>query len=159
MLNPPLVSVLMTAYNREKYIAEAIESVLASSYTHFELIIVVDGSSYQTVSMAREYVSKDCRITVYVNENNLGDYPNRNKAASYAKGQYLKYVDSDDKLYPDGLRYCVQCMEDHKDADWAIIYPREIREEFLMQPQPAIVSHFFPGALFKSRPGSNDHKK
>ncbi|MEO8414525.1 MAG: glycosyltransferase family 2 protein [Ginsengibacter sp.] len=91
----PLVSVLMTAYNREKYIAPAIESVSASTYNNFELIIVYDGSSNNTVNIAKSFASIDHRVSVYVNEKNLGDYPNRNKAASYAKGKYLKYVDSD----------------------------------------------------------------
>ena len=90
----PLVSVLMTAYNREKYIAEAIESVLASTYSNLELIIVDDCSKDNTLQIATNYQAKDDRIKVYKNEKNLGDYPNRNKAASYAKGKYLKYVDS-----------------------------------------------------------------
>src|ERR1041384_7268362 len=100
----PLVSVLMTAYNREDYIAEAIESVLASTYTNFELIIVDDCSSDNTVAIAKEYKAKDKRIKVYVNEKNLGDYPNRNKAASYANGDFLMYVDSDDKILTDGIQ-------------------------------------------------------
>jgi len=153
MITPPLVSVLMTAYNREKYIAEAIESVLASTYTHFELIIVDDGSRDNTVAIAREYASKDSRITVHVNEKNLGDYPNRNRAATYAKGKYLKYVDSDDTLYPDGLGYCVQCMEEHKEAAWAIIYPVSIQKEFLLGSREAIISHFFKEPFLKAGPG------
>ncbi len=74
--NLPLVSVLMTVYNREKYIAEAIESVLASSYTNFELIIVDDGSKDHSVEIAQKYEAQDHRIKVYVNEQNLGDYSN-----------------------------------------------------------------------------------
>jgi glycosyltransferase involved in cell wall biosynthesis len=153
MINLPLVSVLMTAYNREKYIAEAIESALNSTYNNFELIIVDDGSNDGTVEIAREYELKDSRVKVYVNEKNLGDYPNRNKAALYAKGKYLKYVDSDDTLYPDGLRYCIECMEAHREADWAIIYPAEIDREFLLQPQRAIQSHFFKEPFLKAGPG------
>ncbi|MBN2662839.1 MAG: glycosyltransferase family 2 protein, partial [Bacteroidales bacterium] len=100
MQNNPFVSVLMTAYNREKYIAEAIESVIASTYQNWELIIVDDGSKDKTVEIAKQYEAKDPRIKVYINEKNLGDYPNRNKAASYAKGKYLKFVDADDLIYP-----------------------------------------------------------
>lgn len=107
----PLVSVLMTAYNREKYIAEAIESVLASTYINFELIIVDDGSIDKTVQIAESYEVIDKRIKIYINEKNLGDYPNRNKAASYAKGKYLKYLDSDDLIYSWGLQAMVYCME------------------------------------------------
>ena len=77
----PQVSVLMTSYNRQDYIAAAIESVLASSLENFELIIVDDRSSDDTLSIARKYEQRDARIKVYLNEKNLGDYPNRNKAA------------------------------------------------------------------------------
>jgi glycosyltransferase involved in cell wall biosynthesis len=83
----PLVSVLMTAYNRENYIVEAIESVLSSTYTNFELIVVDDGSTDNTVNIARGYAHKDDRIKVYVNTKNLGDYANRNNAAKKAKGE------------------------------------------------------------------------
>jgi glycosyltransferase involved in cell wall biosynthesis len=152
-MNCPLISVLMTAYNREKYIAEAIESILASTYTNFELIIVDDYSVDNTVAIAKKFETKDKRIKVYVNEKNLGDYPNRNKAAGYAKGKYLKYLDSDDMLYPDGLRYCVQCMEDNKEADWAIFYPIGISKEFLLDPKEAIESHFFKEPFLKAGPG------
>jgi glycosyltransferase involved in cell wall biosynthesis len=107
----PIVSVLMTAYNREKYIAEAIESVLASIFDDFELIIVDDCSSDKTVEIARQFEVNDNRVKVFVNEKNLGDYPNRNRAASYATGKYIKYVDSDDKIYKYGLSILVESME------------------------------------------------
>src|ERR1700730_17371732 len=97
------VSLLMTAYNREKYIGQAIESVIASTFQNWELIIVDDGSKDKTVELAREYERSDSRIKVYLNEKNLGDYPNRNQAASYARGKYIKYIDADDSLYYWGL--------------------------------------------------------
>jgi glycosyltransferase involved in cell wall biosynthesis len=109
--NQPLVSVLMTVYNRERYIADAIESVISSTYQNWELVIVDDRSKDNSVNIARSYQQKDDRIKVYINEQNLGDYPNRNKAASYAKGKYLKYLDSDDLIYPHGLEVMVQAME------------------------------------------------
>src|SRR5438309_1057271 len=102
-MSNPLVSILMTSYNRERYIAEAIESALKSTYTEFELIIVDDGSKDRTVEIARSFESKDKRVKVYVNEHNLGDYPNRNRAAGYATGKYIKYLDADDMIYPWGL--------------------------------------------------------
>ena len=79
------VSILTTVYNRDKYLSACIESVLANSYQDWELIIVDDVSSDASVVIARAYEQKDARIKVYVNDKNLGDYPNRNKAASYAK--------------------------------------------------------------------------
>ncbi|RZK18039.1 MAG: glycosyltransferase family 2 protein, partial [Flavobacterium sp.] len=74
--NGPLVSVLMTTYNREKFITESIESVLFSSYTNFELIIVDDASTDQTAIIAQRYAAKDNRVRLIVNESNIGDYPN-----------------------------------------------------------------------------------
>lgn len=77
-MNKAIVSVLMTSYNREKYVAEAIESVIAQTFTEWELIIVDDQSKDATVSIAKDYAKKDSRIKVYINNHNLGDYPNRN---------------------------------------------------------------------------------
>lgn len=108
----PTVSVLMTAYNREGYVASAIESVLAQRFTDFELIVVDDRSADGTVEVARRYAARDRRVRVEVNERNLGDYGNRNRAASLARGRYLKYHDSDDLMYP----HCLQTMVPLLDA-------------------------------------------
>ena len=109
----PVVSILTTVYNREKYLAECIESVLASDYQDWEMIIVDDQSKDCSVLIAEEYAAKDERIKVYANEVNLGDYPNRNQAAAYAKGKYIKYLDADDLIYPHGLGIMVRTMEAH----------------------------------------------
>ncbi len=113
--NNPLCSVLMTVYNREQYIATAIESVLAQSMDDFELIIVDDGSVDSSLYIARQYES-DRRVKIFTNKTNLGDYPNRNHAASFASGKYLKYVDSDDAIYPHCLEVMIHMMEQHPEA-------------------------------------------
>ena len=115
-LSEPLVSVLMTAYNREKFVGKAIESVLASTYVNFELIIVDDCSQDRTVHVLRSFEERDSRIKVYANKKNLGDYPNRNEAARRAQGKYLKYVDSDDLIYPHALAVFVSCLEQYPTA-------------------------------------------
>ncbi|MBS1557224.1 MAG: glycosyltransferase family 2 protein [Bacteroidetes bacterium] len=153
----PLVSILMTAYNREKYIAEAIESVLASTYTHFELIIVDDGSKDKTVAIARTY-EQDPRVKVYVNEKNLGDYPNRNRAASYAKGKYLKYVDADDYLYPGGLEVLVAMMEKFPEAGWGLCSLLQFIQKpfpFILSPREAYEYHYRGPGLFHKAPLSS----
>jgi glycosyltransferase involved in cell wall biosynthesis len=118
--NSPLVSVLMTVYNRAPFISEAIESVMASTYDNWELIIVDDQSIDNSLEISRKYEAEDERISVYLNDNNLGDYPNRNKAASYAKGKYLKYVDADDMIYPHGLELLVYYMEQFPNAGYGL---------------------------------------
>ena len=151
----PTVSVLMTAYNREKYIAEAIESVIASTYQDWELIIVDDCSTDKTVEIARAYESKDARIKVYVNEKNLGQFPNRNKAAALATGKYLKYLDSDDIIYPHGLEVMVEAMEKFPDAGFALqdIKTQEnIPYPVFWNKSYALREHFFKKPFLLSGP-------
>lgn len=152
----PLVSVLMTAYNREKYIAEAIESVLASTYTNFELIIVDDGSKDSTVIIARSYEAKDSRVKVFVNEKNLGDYPNRNKAASYANGKYLKYLDSDDIIYPHGLEVMVRCMIKFPTAGLGLVklHTNESSLPIQLLPEETYFKNFTSNGILGNAPGS-----
>lgn len=151
----PLVSVLMTAYNREKYIAEAIESVMTSTYQYWELIIVDDHSADKTVEIARKYELLDARIKVYVNESNLGDYPNRNKAASYARGKYLKYVDSDDTIYPDCLSIMVEAMEKFPAAGLGLSRSKVIRDgpyPSQISSREAYIEHYLGKGLFTCGP-------
>jgi glycosyltransferase involved in cell wall biosynthesis len=154
-MDKPLVSVLTTVYNREKYIAEAIESVLASTYKNWELIIVDDRSTDLSVNIARRYEKADARIKVYINEHNLGDYPNRNKAASYAKGKYLKYLDSDDLIYPHGLESMVTAMEMHPNATIGMSNFREDEQKqfpYSFSPREAYYQHFLKRGLLYSGP-------
>jgi glycosyltransferase involved in cell wall biosynthesis len=155
----PLVSVLMTSYNRQDYIAEAIESVLNSKYQNFELIIVDDGSKDQTVKIAQEFAEKDKRIRLYINEKNLGDYGNRNKAASYATGKYIKYLDSDDKIYEWGMEYCVELMEKYPEAGMGIFKSRnKVNEEYL-KPEESINIHFFKNTFLNIGPSGTILKR
>ena len=103
----PAVSVLMTSYNREAHIGEAIESVLAQWFEDFELLVVDNCSTDRSVEIAREYAARDARIRVHVNERNLGQFGNRNRAAELARGTLMKYHDSDDLMYPHCLAVCV----------------------------------------------------
>ena len=133
----------MTAYNREEYIAEAIESVLSSAFKDFELIIVDDCSKDNTVNIVRSFAEKDTRVRLYINEQNLGDYPNRNRAAKYAKGVYLKYLDSDDYFLRGGLEYCVNMMKENPEADWGMYDNLDSVSDELLTPAESIQFHFF----------------
>lgn len=131
----PTVSVLTTCYNRERYLGECIESVLNGHYQDFELIIVDDRSSDNSLQIAHSYAEKDERIRVYQNEQNLGDYPNRNQAASYARGKYIKYLDADDMHGRFMLDIMVDAMEQFPDAGFGlfnanqelVLFPKLIR--------------------------------
>lgn len=145
MNSNPKVSVLTTVYNREKYLVECIESVLASDYKDWELIIVDDQSKDNSIDIAQFYSAKDDRIKAYVNDRNLGDYPNRNKAATYARGKYIKYLDADDLIYPHGLGIMVRTMEDYPDC--ALGISQEVVEDvkpypFVMEPEETFRREF-----------------
>ena len=107
----PLVSVLVTAYNREAYLKDTLLSILQSTYEDFEVIVVDDNSSDNSLEIANQLAKQDSRIKAHSNKANLGDYPNRMKAASLAQGHYIKYVDSDDLIYPHSLAVMVDSME------------------------------------------------
>ncbi len=158
-MNNPLVSVLMTAYNREKYIAEAIESVLASTYKNFELIIVDDCSTDKTVSIAHEFEKLDSRVKLYVNEHNLGDYANRNTAASYAKGDYLKYLDSDDKILVDGIEKCIRAMLQFPESSFGMILLNKPSKPFKIDSAEVIRKHFFEQQVLYIGPGGTILKR
>lgn len=159
----PLVSVLMTSYNREKYIGAAIESVLASSYENFELIITDDGSKDRTVEIARHYAAGDARIRVYVNEKNLGQFPNRNYAAELARGKYIKYLDSDDLIYPHGLEVLVEMMSKFPDAGYGLCsldQDEKMIFPFLLGPEASYERHFLKNIpLFHKAPLSSIMRK
>ena len=75
--------------------------------------MVDDCSRDKTVDIAKAYADRDPRIRVHVNDHNLGDYPNRNRAAGLARGQFLKYLDSDDLMYP----HCLEVMHSNLNAE------------------------------------------
>ena len=154
-MTEPLVSVLMTAYNREQYIAEAIESVLAQTFKNFELIVVDDGSKDRTLEIARNY-AKDPRVRIYVNEKNLGDYPNRNRAAELARGRYLKYLDADDLMCPYCLEFMPQQMERFPEAGMAVEGEKESKWPrpfpFVLSPAEAYREHFFGRGVLHQGP-------
>jgi glycosyltransferase involved in cell wall biosynthesis len=121
-MRDPLVSVLVTVYNRERYLAPCLDSILASTISEFEIVLLDDGSSDQSVTIAKKYAARDSRIRFYENAKNLGDYPNRMRAAQLARGKYLKYVDSDDLIYRHSLAIMVEAMEANPEASLGLCH-------------------------------------
>jgi glycosyltransferase involved in cell wall biosynthesis len=121
-VTPPSVSVVMTAFNRERYIAQSIESVLGQTFADLELIIVDDRSTDRTLDVAERYQSNP-RVRIVRNERNLGDYPNRNYGATLARGEFLKYHDSDDVMYPDCLAVMTAGLRCAPSAAFALTAP------------------------------------
>jgi glycosyltransferase involved in cell wall biosynthesis len=145
----------MTSYNREVYIGAAVESVLASTFGNFELIISDDRSKDGTLEIARSYEKQDRRVRVHLNEANLGDYPNRRQAAALSRGRWLKYVDSDDYLYPTGLQVMMDMMGRFPEAGYGLCSIRQMDEgpfPLCLSPVEAYRQHYFRGSIFHKAP-------
>lgn len=111
----PLVSVIMPSYNGGKYIKEAIESVLAQTYENFELLIIEDCSTDNSVKYIKEY--QDSRIRLIINETNRGVAYSTNRGIELAKGKYIALLDDDDIATQDRLKLQVEYLEQHKEID------------------------------------------
>lgn len=104
-----VVSIIIPAYNSQKYIKRTIESVLAQTYKHFEILIIDDGSSDETV---KEIVKiEDERIRIICNEYNMGACFSRNRGVLEAKGEYIAFQDSDDIWHEDKLEICMRTLQ------------------------------------------------
>lgn len=110
--NQPLVSVIMPVYNCERFLTEAIESVISQSYQNWELLIVDDGSKDKSVPIIESYVEKDSRIRLYKNESGEhGPGIARNYGMEHISGKYTYFIDSDDWIEKDLLQDTVTLAE------------------------------------------------
>lgn len=98
-----LVSILTPTYNAEKFIQATIESVLNQTYQNWEMILVDDGSTDQTVLIIEEFAQKDHRIKLFKLSENRGNGFARNAALEKAAGKYIAYLDADDLWFPEKL--------------------------------------------------------
>ena len=114
--NLPLVSVVLPVYNGEKFVAQAIESVLNQQYRPLQIIVVNDGSTDQSGDILGRY--KDS--VTYIEQENSGPPSARNRALQEADGEYITFIDQDDIWHPDKLKIQLLEFEKHKDLHIAI---------------------------------------
>jgi glycosyltransferase involved in cell wall biosynthesis len=151
----PLVSVLVTVYNRETFISDTVKSILDSTFTDFELIIVDDCSKDRSAEIAQAFEKTDHRIRFIQNAANLGDYGNRMKAASIANGKYIKYVDSDDLIYNHSLKLMVEAMERYDDCVLGLSHGAAEDERpypWRLSPAESYEKHFLKRGCFGCGP-------
>ncbi|WP_459200947.1 glycosyltransferase family 2 protein [Methanococcus sp. CF] len=119
--NNPLVSVIMPNYNNEKYLAEAIESILNQTYKNFEFVIIDDCSTDNSWNIIQNYAKKDNRIKEFRNEQNLKIVKTRNKGFELMSlnSKYIAIFDSDDVSMPERLEKQVNFLE--KNLDYGLI--------------------------------------
>lgn len=103
------ISVIMPVFNEEKYLHEAIDSILHQTFDRFEFIIIDDASTDNSLAIIQSYA--DERIVLICNEQNIGNYPSRNKGLEIAVGKYICVMDADDVAYPQRLELQYQYLE------------------------------------------------
>jgi glycosyltransferase involved in cell wall biosynthesis len=109
---PPLISIVMPTYNQERYLKEAIESILNQTFQDFEFIIIIDNSTDGTDAVLKSFQQKDDRIRIY-REEKKGLIPALNKGCYLARGKYIARMDSDDISLPKRLEMQVKYLEAH----------------------------------------------
>ncbi|HEY4799706.1 MAG TPA: glycosyltransferase family 2 protein, partial [Bacteroidia bacterium] len=113
-LNIPAISVLMPVYNAEKYLCEAIDSILQQTFTDFEFLIIDDGSTDKSVDIIRSYSDK--RIVLTTKPCNTGLIDTLNMGIQLARGKYIARMDADDISVAGRLKSQYQYMENNPDV-------------------------------------------
>lgn len=126
-MSQPLVSILLPAYNAAQYIAETIESIVAQTYTNWELLVIDDASNDATPAIVAGY--RDPRIVIETNAVNCGLAISLNKALALAKGDYIARIDADDICMPDRLAEQVNYMEQHTNVVLCGVWAKPINAD------------------------------
>jgi glycosyltransferase involved in cell wall biosynthesis len=111
----PSISVVMAVYNGERYLAAAVESILAQAHRDFEFVIVNDGSTDRSGTMLRDYAARDPRVRLIARENK-GLTKSLNEAISLAQGEFVARMDADDVSMPDRFERQVRYLREHPDC-------------------------------------------
>lgn len=142
----PAVSALVTVYNRAHILKETVVSLQQSTFSNTEIILVDDCSKDASWELCQALAAAYPEVKAFRNDSNLGDYANRNRAASLASGKYLKYLDADDLIYRHSMQVMVDAMEQFPEAGLAlsanVIDPDRPYPE-LIEPPEFFRRHFF----------------
>ncbi len=120
--NKPRVSIGIPVYNGDNYLAEALDSILAQTFTDFELIISDNASTDRTQQICQTYVAKDRRIRYYRHAENLGAAKNFNHVFELSRGEYFKWAAHDDICAPEFLERCARVLDDEQSV--VLCYPK-----------------------------------
>ncbi|MFN2304132.1 MAG: glycosyltransferase family 2 protein [Anaerolineales bacterium] len=107
----PKVSIGLAVYNGEQFLEEALDSILAQTFTDFELIISDNASFDRTAEICREYAARDSRIRYHRNSSNIGGANNENQTVKMAQGKYFRWAADDDICAPTLIEECVKILD------------------------------------------------
>src|SRR5580698_6294848 len=136
-MKEPLVSILTPAYNAEQWIADAITSALRQKWPRKEIIVVDDGSTDHTLSIASKFSKEGVKV---ISQPNRGASAARNHAYSLCRGDYIQWLDADDVLAPDKVSRQLEIAEIAKNpllllsSEWGRFLYRTTRAQFIPTP-------------------------
>lgn len=113
--NTPKVSVVMPLFKGDKYLVEALDSILNQTFSDFEFLIICDDPTDETCEILDKYMQEDARIRVHINQNREGLVNSLNVGIALAKGEYIARMDADDISLPDRLRKQVNFLDKNTD--------------------------------------------
>ena len=113
----PLLTVLMPIYNAEKFLAESINSILSQTYSDFEMLILDDASTDNSLKIIKAYAKEDKRITVLVNQKNRGEAKCRNRLLKNSKTEFIAWMDADDISLEDRLQKQMDFLKQNPNID------------------------------------------
>ena len=116
-MTSPLLSVIVPVYNVERYLRECLDSILASTFTNYELLLIDDGSTDSSGSICDDYSGKDARVKVF-HKLNGGVSSARNVGMEHAQAEWITFVDADDMVAPTFLEHLYQPVKDYPDVDF-----------------------------------------
>ncbi|MBO6290243.1 MAG: glycosyltransferase [Alphaproteobacteria bacterium] len=128
----PKISIIVPVYNVEAFLPQCLNSILAQTFTDFELICVDDGSPDNSGKILDDYAAKDARIKV-IHQQNAGLVGARNSGVDMAGGKYICFVDSDDHIAPQLLEICYTLAE-KENADWVCFQMQTVRADEEIKP-------------------------
>ena len=120
----PRLSIGMPVFNGEKYLKQALASILAQTHQDFQLIISDNAFTDRTQQICLDYVAKDSRIHYYRNKKNLGGPKNYNCVFELSSGEYFKWAAYDDVLAPEFLKKCVDVLD--KDTSIVVLFVKRV---------------------------------
>jgi glycosyltransferase involved in cell wall biosynthesis len=115
-MSTPALTIGLPVYNGEQYLAQALDALLAQTYTDFELVISDNASDDATEDICRAYAERDERIRYVRQPVNIGADPNHHFLVEQARGRYFKWAADDDLYEPELLRRCVEALEAHPET-------------------------------------------
>jgi glycosyltransferase involved in cell wall biosynthesis len=121
----PLVSIGMPVYNGERFVRQALESILIQDYGNFELIISDNASTDATSKICRRYADRDARVRYVRNETNLGASPNHKRVFEMGTGDYFKWAAHDDECLPTFLSRCMSVFGEAPQSV-VLVYPQSL---------------------------------